>query len=143
MISSSSWSSSPTIDAEGSKKRILIIEDDSEVRKSFELVLEDSGLFQVVTFSDPMLALSNFRPDLYDMVLIDIMMPNVDSFKLYDKMKSIDNNLKVCFITMYDNEETYKGLRNQYPTLERECIVSKSVSTGDLIDKVKMQLEDF
>lgn len=142
MISSSSWSS-PTIDAEGSKKRILIIEDDSEVRKSFELVLEDSGLFQVVTFSDPMLALSNFRPDLYDMVLLDIMMPNVDSFKLYDKMKSIDNNLKVCFITMYDNEETYKALRNQSPTLERECFVSKSVSTGDLIDKVKMQLEDF
>jgi DNA-binding NtrC family response regulator len=142
MISSSSWSS-PTIDAEGSKKRILIVDDDSEIRKSFELVLEDSGLFQVVTFSDPMLALSNFGPDLYDMVLLDIMMPNVDSFKLYDKMKSIDNNLKVCFITMYDNEETYKALRNRYPTLERECIVSKSVSTGDLIDKLKMQLEDF
>lgn len=142
MISSSSWSS-PRIDAEESKKRILIIEDDSEVRKSFELVLEDSGLFQVVTFSDPMLALSNFGPDLYDMVLLDIMMPNVDSFKLYDKMKSIDNNLKVCFITMYDNEETYKVLRNQYPTLERECIVSKSVSTGDLIDKLKMQLKMF
>ena len=142
MISSSSWSS-PTIDAEGSKKRILIVDDDSEVRKSFELVLEDSGLFQVVTFSDPMLALSNFGPDLYDMVLLDIMMPNVDSFKLYDKMKSIDNNLKVCFITMYDNEETYKALRNRYPTLERECIVSKSVSTGDLIDKLKMQLKMF
>ena len=43
------------------KARILIIDDDPEITESFGLVLEDSGLFQVEKYTDPTLALSNFR----------------------------------------------------------------------------------
>jgi PleD family two-component response regulator len=87
------------------KNRILIVDDDPEVTESFGLVLEDSGLFQVAKYSDPMLALSNFRPNLYDVVLLDVKMPNVDSFGLYNKMKRIDSKVKVFFICIYDKQE--------------------------------------
>jgi DNA-binding NtrC family response regulator len=137
---SSSWSSS-SINTKGKKNRVLIVADDPEVTESFGLVLEDSGLFQVATFSDPMLALSNFRPDLYDVVLLDVKMPNVDSFELYDKMKKIDSKLKVYFMGIYDNEETYQALRDQFPSLEEECFMSKSVGIQDLIERVKKQFE--
>jgi DNA-binding response OmpR family regulator len=105
------------------------------------LVLEDSELFQVVTYSDPMLALSNFTADLYDMVILDVAMPNVGGFKLYDKMKSIDSKLKVCFIDINDNNETYKAPRDQAPSPEKGCFISKSVSVRDLLERVKMQFE--
>ncbi|MDQ3970340.1 MAG: response regulator [Thermoproteota archaeon] len=65
----------------------MIIDDDPEITESFGLVLEDSGLFHVEKYNDPELALSNFKPDLYDVVLLDVKLPNVDSFELYDKMK--------------------------------------------------------
>ncbi len=137
---SSSWSS-PSITTKGKKGRILIVDDNPEVTESFGLVLEDSGLFQVAKYSAPRLALSNFRPDQYDLVILDVKMPNVDSFELYDEMKRIDSKLKVCFIGIYDNEETYQTLRGLFPSLEIECFMLKSVSIQGLIERVNMQLE--
>lgn len=122
------------------KARILVIDDDPEVTESFGLALEDSGLYQVTKCIDPLLALSNFKPDAFDLVLIDIKMPDIDSFELYDKMKKIDGNLKVCFIGTYDNEESHKALRDQFPSLEPECFMSKEVGINDLIRRINAQL---
>jgi CheY-like chemotaxis protein len=80
-----------------------------------------------------LLALSNLKPGAFDLVLIDIKMPNIDSFELYDKMKEIDGNLKVCFIGTYDNEKSYRALRDRFPSLEPECFMSKEVNINDLI----------
>jgi response regulator RpfG family c-di-GMP phosphodiesterase len=74
-------------------------------------------------------------------VLLDIKLPNVDSFELYDKMKRIDRKLKVCFIGTYDNEESYQALRNEFPSLETECFMSKEVMIKDLIRRLNAQLE--
>jgi DNA-binding response OmpR family regulator len=105
------------------------------------LVLEDSGLFQVKKYTDPQQALSNFKPGDYDLVLLDIKMPNIDSFEMYDKMKRIDSNLKVCFIGTCDNEEGYQALRNSIPSLETECFISKPIIIKDLIRRINIQLE--
>ena len=66
----------------GEKKRILIIDDEVDITNSFSLALEDSGLFQVDTDNDPILALSNYRPGLYDLLLLDIKMPKMNGFEL-------------------------------------------------------------
>ena len=90
----------------GGKKtraKILFVDDDPEITESFGLVLEDSGLYQVVKHTDPNVVPSDLKPGDYDLVLLDIKMLNVDSFELHDKMKRIDSNLKVCFIGTYDN----------------------------------------
>jgi PleD family two-component response regulator len=92
------------------------------------MVLEDSGLFQVAKYSDPVLALSNFRPDLYEVVLLDVKIPKVDSFELYDKMKRIDSKVKVYFICIYDKKEAYQALRDQFPSLGKEYFMTKSAS---------------
>ena len=78
------------------------MDDDPEITESFGLVLEDSGLYQVVKHTDPNLVPSELKPDDYDLILLDIKMLNVDSWELHDKMKRIDSNLKVCFIGTYD-----------------------------------------
>ena len=57
------------------KKRLLIVDDDVDITNSFCLALEDSGLFVVDTYNDPLVALSNYRPNSYDLLLLDIKMP--------------------------------------------------------------------
>src|SRR5918994_6055975 len=84
------------------KKRILIVDDDIDILTTYKKGLEDNGLFEVDAFADPEEALSNFKTGLYDCLIIDIRLPKMDGFELYDKMKEIDNEVKVCFITAYD-----------------------------------------
>jgi CheY-like chemotaxis protein len=89
--------------SEGRKKKnkILIVDDDPEITKTFTMVLEDSGLYEVDSYNDPLIALQNFEPNLYDLLLLDIRIPNMNGFELYDKIEKIDNKVKVCFISAY------------------------------------------
>jgi DNA-binding response OmpR family regulator len=60
------------------KGRILLVDD---IAQSFFLAFQKNG-FIVDTYNDPIKALSNFKTDLYDIVLIDIRLPNMDGFAL-------------------------------------------------------------
>jgi CheY-like chemotaxis protein len=73
------------------KRRILAVDDNSDITTTIKTGLEDTGLFQVDTFNDPELALSSFKPGLYDLVLLDFRMPKMYGHELYDEMKIIDN----------------------------------------------------
>jgi DNA-binding response OmpR family regulator len=85
------------------KGRVLIVDDDPDVTNSFGLALDDSGLFEKAELcNDPMLASYNFRPDTYDIVLLDVKMPDLNGFELYNEIKRIDNKVRVCFITPQD-----------------------------------------
>jgi CheY-like chemotaxis protein len=54
------------------KKRILVVDDEADIALSFCLALEDSGLFVVDAYNDPLLALSNYRPKSYDLLFLNI-----------------------------------------------------------------------
>ena len=128
---------------EGVKKRILIVDDEVDITLSFSLALEDSGLFEVETSNDPIVALSNYRPNYYDLLLLDIRMPAMNGFELYDKIKRIDNKVKVCFISAYDVD--YNALREQIPSLEIDCllpmdIMRKPIEIRKLIKRIEVEL---
>ena len=107
--------------SQNSKTRILAVDDDSDITLTVKVGLEASGLFEVHTFNDPEIALSNFKPGLYDLAL-DMRMPKMYGHELYDKMKKIDGRLKVCFMTAtYLN---YEALRAAFPTIEIECYLT-------------------
>ena len=105
------------------KKRLLIVDDDVDITNSFSLALEDSGLFLVDTYNDPLVALSNYRPNSYDLLLLDIKMPEMNGFELYEQIKKLDNKVKVCFISAFDVD--YTALREQFPSLESRWSYSK------------------
>jgi CheY-like chemotaxis protein len=125
---------------EGRKKKnkILIVDDDPEITKTFSLVLEDSGLYEVDSYNDPLIALQNFEPNFYDLLLLDIRMPNMNGFELYDKIEKIDNKVKACFVSAYDIED--KVLRKQFPSLEVKCFLPKPVSIKVLMRKLETEL---
>ena len=117
----------------------MAVDDDSDITLTVKLGLEDSGLFEVDTFNDPELALSSFRPILYDLALLDMRMPKMYGHELYDEMKKKDGRLKVCFMTAtYQN---YEALRAAFPTIEIECYIQKPVEIKDLVRRINAELE--
>jgi CheY-like chemotaxis protein len=127
----------------GPKKRILIVDDEADITLSFSLALEDSGLFVVDTYNDPLVALSNYRPNSYDLLLLDIKMPGMNGFELYNQIKKLDNKVKVCFISAYDLE--YTALEKQFPSLEKDCLIPKNImrkpiEVSRLIERIELEL---
>jgi DNA-binding response OmpR family regulator len=121
------------------RKRILLVDDDRDILTTYEKGLEESGLFEVDTFDDPEEALSNFKNGLYDCLIIDIRLPKIDGFELYDKMKAIDDKVKICFITAY--EVNYRALRQVFPEPNLECFIQKPIEISKLVGRIKSELE--
>ncbi len=123
------------------KRRVLIVDDEPDVTKTFQLGLEESG-FRVDTFNDPEIALSNYKSNVYDILLLDIKMPKMNGFELYEKIRKIDNNVrtKICFITAY--EVYYQSLREQFPETKIECYIKKPIQIHDLVERLHAELTE-
>ena len=117
--------------------RILIVDDEPDITLSFKMILEGNG-FKVDTYNDPFHATRNFKAGSYDLVILDIRMPKMTGFQLYDELKKIDDKVKVVFITAYDIN--YEGLRKMYPELRIDSFVRKPVDSEYLINVVKDEL---
>ena len=116
--------------------RILVVDDEPDIIHVVEMVLEDNG-FVVDSYTDPTLALSNFKPGLYDLLLLDIRMPKMNGFELYQKMKEIDSNVKICFLTASEwFYEEYRRL-DTHPTIEREHFIQKPFRSEEIIRQLK------
>jgi two-component system response regulator ChvI len=117
------------------KGRILLVDDDVDITHSFSLALQKDG-FIVDTYNDPLIALGDFKADLYDLVLLDIKLPKMDGFELYDKIREIDRRVKVCFISGY--QTNYLALREQ--GLQIDCFISKPIKIEDLLRRINAEL---
>ena len=111
--------------------KILIVDDEPDITLTLGKGLEQGG-YEVDIFNDPLVALSNFRPDTYQLLILDIKMPNMTGFELYRKIRDIDSKAKVCFITAF---ETYyeKFKQEFFPLEEIKGFIRKPVEIEDLI----------
>jgi DNA-binding response OmpR family regulator len=119
----------------GKKKKILIVDDEPEVSTVLEKVFKLSG-FIADSYDDPILALENFKAGSYDLILLDIKMPEMDGFHLYREMKKIDNKVKVCFLTA--SELYYERFRKEegFSSLEKDLFLRKPIRNEDLVEKI-------
>jgi CheY-like chemotaxis protein len=118
-------------------KKILVVDDEPDITFSIKLVLETNGFASVDIFNDPADVISEYinQPrTMYDLLIIDILMPRMNGFELYEKIKEIDNNAKVCFITAY--RMYFEALREMYPDYEVDCFMNKPFENEDLLRKV-------
>jgi DNA-binding response OmpR family regulator len=115
------------------KNRILLVDDEHDNNLIFTIGLQDAG-FEVDAYNDPELALSAFKPDYYDLLLLDIKMPKMDGYELYDKIRKIDNKVNVCFLTA---SERYKEEhRPSSMTDDFTSFLIKPTTIYDLVGKV-------
>jgi DNA-binding response OmpR family regulator len=118
-------------------QKILIVDDEPDITLSFKMILENNG-FKVDAYNDPLEALNSFEPSSYDLLLLDIRMPKLDGFQLYDELRKKDQAVKVIFITAFD--VNYEALRKMYPHLRIESFVRKPVDSEHLIGAVRTEL---
>jgi DNA-binding response OmpR family regulator len=124
-----------THDSDNKNSKILLVDDEPDITYCVETVLQNIG-FVVDSYTDPTLALSNFKPRLYDLLLLDIKMPKMSGFELYQKMREIDSNVRVCFLTASELfYEKYRRL-DAYPRLDKENFIQKPCRSEELIRKL-------
>jgi DNA-binding response OmpR family regulator len=120
------------------KKRILVVDDEPDITFTLQAGLEDGG-FDVDAFTDPELVLSSFKPGLYDLILIDIMMPKMDGFVFYERLKTVDAGVKVCFLTA--SEMYREEIREvEHYTFNADLFIQKPISTEDLIMEINRKI---
>jgi DNA-binding response OmpR family regulator len=106
--------------------KILIVDDEQDVCTVLRKVLEQDEI-EADYLDDPLSDFENFKPNLCDLLILDIKMPEMDGFKLYKGMKRIDSKVKVCFLTgsEMDYEEIRKG--EVLDALDKDLFLQKPI----------------
>ena len=118
------------------KKKVLVVDDEPDNASIFSMCLEDGG-FEVDAYTDPLLALSNFKSGhkKYDLLILDIKMPDMNGFKLFEEIQKIDDKVKACFLTAYGEGYTEEFGR-RFPSSSNVSFVRKPIRIDDLVKKV-------
>jgi DNA-binding response OmpR family regulator len=123
--------------SKNNKKKILFVDDEPDITWLSKTVLERNG-FEVQAFESPIPVLENFKPGSYDLLVIDIKMREMDGFELYDKLRKIDNNINVCFLTAA--QEYYDKYKERYSWLQNECFITKPITLESLVNTINSVL---
>jgi DNA-binding response OmpR family regulator len=123
--------------------RIMVVDDEADITLQLSVVLEENG-FKVDPFNDALLALENFKPDLYDLLILDIKMPKMNGFELYNQIKKIDTKVKTMFLTALTEMQEYEVFRKEvFPKLGERYFVPKPIENEDLIKRVNKILSQI
>jgi two-component SAPR family response regulator len=85
------------------------------------------------------LALTEFKINFYDLLLIDVNMPRMNGFEFSEKILELDLNVRICYISA--GEMNIEALREQYTNLSLGCFITKPVALENLVRRVKSELE--
>ena len=117
-------------------KTVLVVDDESDVNLTLKMVLEENG-FKVDSFTDPLLALENIKreSEMYDLIILDVRMPDMNGFELYNEIKKIANKVKVCFLTAGEMDYEQFG-KELFPALDENCFIQKPIQNETLIKRL-------
>ena len=92
------------------------------------------------TYNNAVTALSEFKPNFYDLLLTDINMPHMNGFELCEKILQLDVNIRVCFISAA--EVNIQALREVYPKARSiGCFIKKPVTISYLVKRLSAELD--
>ena len=118
----------------------MIVDDNSDIGLTLRMGLEiNDKTMQVDCYDNPVTALTEFRPDFYDMLLIDVNMPMMDGFELCEKLLQKDINVKVCFMT--SGEINMDAVREVHPLKSIGCFIKKPITIDALVKRIRAELE--
>ena len=115
-------------------KKILVVNDEADINTTVRHVLEDRG-FKVDSYEDPRLALENFKPQYYDLVIIDNKMPRMNGFAFYRGVKTRDKKVKACFLTAAELQSERSD--NTLSSLPANCFIRIPIQNERLLERIE------
>lgn len=115
-------------------RRVLVVDDEADITYALKVGLEGKG-FQVSTYNDPTVALSNFKPDTFDVAILDIRMPKMSGFELYREMMKVDGRTKILFLTAFDVHRD--EFERMFPNVKVEAFLKKPITIAKLVSRLK------
>ena len=119
--------------------KILVVDDEPDVCFVLDELLSENG-FVVDSFENPKLALEKFKADSYDLVVLDIKMPELNGFALYREIKRLDKKVKVCFLTAAEKyHDTYSDI---FSSLPNKYFIRKPIQNEELMTRINEIITD-
>jgi CheY-like chemotaxis protein len=122
-----------------SSAAILIVDDEPDMLLTYKTFLENDS-YSVHAYTDPTEALQKFAqadPNFYNLVLMDIRMPNLNGIQLYYRLKSINPDIKILFLSALDAAEEMVSI---LPGVKLEDVIRKPVDQKQFLYKIKAAL---
>ena len=116
-------------------KRILVVNDEADINTTVRKVLEDKG-FKVDSYEDPRLALENFKPQYYDLVIIDSKMPQMSGSAFYIGVKALDKQVKTCFLTAAELQSEHYSDDTPSSPPSPNCLIRIPIENERLVERI-------
>lgn len=124
------------------KKRILLVDDDPKSCYILSVTLRLNN-YHVAPYVDVEQALSEFQKDSYDLLMTNVSMAKMSGFELFHKVRTIDANVKVCFMVNHNNIPDHSSeFRELFPDLPITGLADKPVTAEEVVRLVKEHLEN-
>lgn len=117
----------------------MVVDNEPDITKMLRMALERAG-YLIDTFNDPVLALNSFKPKLYDLVILDVMMPKMDGLELYSQLKEIDHDIKVCFLTASSGAYREELRMRKYCELNKDLFLEMPLPIKEIIAEIKKRM---
>lgn len=116
--------------------KILVVDDEQDIVFTLKTILNEAG-FSVDAFTNPSVAFEMFRPEEYELIILDIRMPGINGFELYMKLLEKDSSIKVLFLTAVNEFSMYAKFKNSVsPMSGKRYYLQKPVDLTKLLQRV-------
>ena len=115
---------------------IMLVDDEPDILLTYEAYLANAG-YKLDVFTDPREAIMHFEhidPNTYNLVLMDIRMPNLNGIQLYYRLKAINPNIKILFVSALDAAQEMASV---LPDIGLDDVIRKPVDNDQFLSKVK------
>ncbi len=120
----------------------MFVDNEPDMTALLKMALEYAG-FSVDVFNDPLLALKNFKPKLYDLVVLDVMMPKMDGLELYNQLKTVDPSVNGCFLTA--SSETYseelREKKGRHCELNKDPFLYMPLPISKIVEEINRRIK--
>ena len=121
---------------DGKMQRIILAEDDEDMRKFLVKALQNAG-YDVVSFDNGVEAYERLKEEPFTLLLTDIVMPEMDGIELARKASDLDPDLKIMFITGF----AAVALNPDSQAPQDAKVLSKPFHLRDLVGEIERMLE--
>ena len=115
--------------------KIILAEDDGDMRRFLAKALQNAG-YEVISFDNGLAAYQRLREEPFELLLTDIVMPEMDGIELARRAAELDPDIKIMFITGF----AAVALNSDSTAPKNAKVLSKPVHLRELVHEVQKML---